>query len=116
MPRWYATADLDRRLTPVESSALYAALEAQPQVADPGPVGNGIRYGGFLHFDVEAESAETAARKAEIIMQAVLAQAAVDSKFAIHELIDPAGKTLTLGDFDSWIREHDTAYRQDRSP
>ena len=98
--RWYVTVDLDRRLTGAESSALFAALEADPRVSDPGPVGNGMRYGGFMHFDVDAESANQAAELGQVVTAETLARADLRSAYEVHELTDPSGAILSVGDFD----------------
>jgi hypothetical protein len=110
------TVDLDRRLTDAESSALYAALEADPRVSDPELVGNGVQYGGFMHFDLEADSATQAARTGEAIATAAVSASDLRSAFAIHELAEPSGALLRIGDFDACVASHDTAYRAARTP
>jgi hypothetical protein len=51
-----------------------------------------------MHFDVEAESASQAATTGEAVATAALAHAGVRSAFAIHELTDPSGAVLHMGE------------------
>ena len=83
--RWSVYADLSRGLTDAERSAVFSALEEL--VVESGCVGPQKGIVEEVFFQVDAASLPEAAAEAARVMDAVLAKAAVQTKYAL--LVQP---------------------------